>query len=564
MDTEGRHPNGKSFGSIRRVGVLACLAVALGTASAAASNHEDDPPAPWTIPAEKRFAYGVASGEVRETSAVLWARAGRAGTAILRVASDPGFTRVVETQRIHSLARDDFTVQAVVDGLRPGRSYYFRFSMRGDRSETGRFNTPPSPRADAPVSFSFSGDAQATPDPFTGRPFFNDFQVFDRMTEEGNDFNVLQGDTIYSDTQVGGDVDGVELVSPWTATSAPQKWSVYRQNLALEPMARFRGASTLYSHWDDHEFVNNFTKDDDGRALFRAGKRAFLDYTPLRGYSGKTGLYRTVRWGRNLQLFFLDQSSFRTRMAESKCRNPATGKPDPAPTLPTGVRALYRTLVPALEWEVSDVCLNEIARSKGRTMLGAAQFKRFIDDLDRSTATFKVVMLQEPIQHLIVNQYDRWESYAAERKRLLQSIRRVSPENLIFLTTDMHANFIGEVRMQTYGRGGPIPTPYTEVVTGPIAATTHKGQLNGAVDNPNAGNLVRNNLYTAPVDPKGELGGLGLICANIDVYSYGQVEVTSEKLIVTLKDLNGNPVLSEGSRQVPAGQPCPAVELRAR
>lgn len=564
MGPEGKHSGGASVGPIKKIGALALLVVTLGIASSAASNHEDDPPAPWTIPAEKRFAYGVASGEVRTTSAVLWARAGRPGIAVLRVARDRGFARVVETRRIRSRARNDFTVQTMVDGLRPGRSYFFRFSMRGDRSETGSFTTPPSPRANVPVSFSFSGDAQATPDPATGRPFFNDFQVFDRMTEEGNDFNILQGDTIYSDTQVGGEVDGVELVSPWTATSAPQKWSVYRQNLALEPMARFRGASSLYSHWDDHEFVNNFTKDDDGMALFRAGKRAFRDYTPLRRYSRKTGLYRTLQWGRNLELFFLDQSSFRTRMAESRCKNPATGKPDPAPTLPTRMRALYRILVPALEWEVSDACLNEIARSRGRTMLGADQFNRFIDDLDRSTATFKVVMLQEPIQHLIVNQYDRWESYAAERKRLLRAIRRVSPKNLIFLTTDMHANFVGEVRMQTYGPGGPISTPFMEVVTGPIAATTHKGQLIGAVENPNAGDLIRDNLYTAPVDPEGQLGGLGLICANIDVYSYGQVEVTPRKLRVTLKDLNGNPVLSEGSRQVPAGEPCPAVELEAR
>ena len=35
----------------------------------------------------------------------------------------------------------------------------------------------------------------------------------DRMAEEGNNFNILQGDTIYSDTQVGGEVDGVELIA---------------------------------------------------------------------------------------------------------------------------------------------------------------------------------------------------------------------------------------------------------------------------------------------------------------------------------------------------------------
>ena len=520
------------------------------------------PPPPWTIPAKTEFAYGVAAGEAKATSIVLWARAGRPGTATLEVATDEGFGTIVHSRTMPSVPEEDFTLRALVEGLRPGTSYYYRFTMEGDVSDIGRFRTAPRRTSRTAVSFAFSGDAQATPNPATGKPFFNDFEVFDRMVEEGNDFNILQGDTIYSDTQVGGVVDGVELISPWVARTLEEKWSVYRQNLDLEPMARFRGASAVFNHWDDHEFINNFTVPDDGEELFDSGREAFLDYTPMRGYDDSVGLYRTQRWGRHLQLFFLDQSSFRSKLAEEPCTNPETGQPDPAPTLPQSMRNLYKILVPALSWVIPRECLDEIA-NPDRTVLGDRQVQQFLADLRATDATFKVVMLQGPIQEIVVNQYDRWESYTHARTELLTAIQEISPRNLIFLTTDVHANFIGQVRMQTFGAGKPRVTPYLEVTTGPIAATTHRNQLGYAYGRPKLGEMVRDLFYTAPVDPKGLSGGLGMICANIDTYSYGQVRVTGEKLTVTLKDMDGKRVVHEGTGPN-AGKPCPVVTLKAR
>ena len=56
---------------------------------------------------------------------------------------------------------------------------------------------------------------------------------------------------------------------------------------------------------------------------------AFRDYAPV-AYSSRNGLYRTVRWGRNLELFFLDERSFRSANADDGgvCNNPHTGEPD--------------------------------------------------------------------------------------------------------------------------------------------------------------------------------------------------------------------------------------------
>ena len=538
----------------------ATVACAVTVAPALAS---DVPPVPWDTPAATGFAYGVASGEVDQHSAVLWGRPGQPGKVTLEVGTDRAFKKVAERRVLDPTADRDFTVRSRVEGLRAGTRYFYRFVQGKQASDVGQIRTAPGPRSKATVRFAFSGDAQATADPATGKPFFNNFEAFDAMTDERNDFNVLLGDTIYSDTQVGGDINGVELESAWTATTVAEKWSVYRQNLNLAPMARFRGATSLFTHWDDHEFVNNFTREDDGSSMFSAGKTAFADYTPLPKYSPKTGYYRTTQWGKNLQIYFLDQVSFRTGLAEKACINPITGAPDLAPTLAPAIRNTYKVIVPSMAWQVSEECLSTINSPK-RQVLGKAQIKRFVSDLRTSKAAFKVVLVQQPIQELFINQYDRLESYAAERTKLLKAMQRVAPKNVIFLTTDVHANFIGDVRLRTFGNGAPTRALYREVTTGPIAATTHKQQLIGGADRPQIADMVRSFFYTAPVDPKGKAGGLGITCANLNTYSYGQVKVTDRKLQVTLKDLNGKRVLSEGSQSVPVGKPCPVVELKHR
>ena len=77
------------------------------------------------------------------------------------------------------------------------------------------------------------------------------------------------------------------------------------------------------------------------RRSTRAGVEAFRDYSPVT-YSAATGLYRSVRWGRNLELFFLDERSFRSAKATAACGG------DLAPTAPQAVRDAFATLAPAL------------------------------------------------------------------------------------------------------------------------------------------------------------------------------------------------------------------------
>ena len=476
------------------------------------------------------FPLGVAAGDVTSTSAILWTRASRPGLVVLSIATGrEGDERLF---RLRATSRSDLTVQRLVRGLKPGATYVYAFAQGSVTSPVGRFKTAPATGANATVRFAISGDADATP-AANGRPAYP-FGVYARMAAERNDFNINLGDTIYSDSGVGG--------APFART-VPQKWAKYRLALGQPALRALRASAGLYSHWDDHEFVNDFSRPEHGDALYRAGVKAFRDYSPV-AYSSRLGLYRSVRWGRHLELFFLDERSFRSAKATEACGG------DLAPTAPQAVRDAFATLAPPLANPVPRVCTSAIA-SPGRTMLGARQYAAFTRAIRASTATWKVVVNEVPIQQYYALPYDRWEGYAAERDRLLRFLQR-NVRNVFFLTTDTHANLVNEVRFRTLG-GEPESSGIWEVVTGPVATNTFAKEIDEFLATPGAGTAI-GALFFKPPPPQ----GMGMRCAALDVYSYAQVAVTARTLTVALRDARGRPVREA------TGTPCAPLVLAAR
>ena len=382
------------------------------------------------------------------------------------------------------------------------------------------------------MRFAISGDADATPGP-DGKPGFNGFETYGAMARARNDFDLNFGDTIYSDSELAGAA---------VARTVAQKRVKYRLGLALEPLRRLRSSTGVYSGWDDHEFVNDFSRAEHGAAIYRAGVQAFLDYTPAT-YRQQTGLYRSFRWGRNLELFFLDGRSFRSAKATAACDG------DIAPTAPAAVRQAFAALAPALAKPVPQSCLDAIA-SPARTLLGAAQLAAFTKAIRASTATFKVVVNPEPLMQLYALPYDRWEGYAADRARVLAVLRTV--KNVVVLTTDTHAHLIGEIRTETFAPGGPVGTGIWEVVTGPVATNTYAREIDSFLGAPGFGAVVTGAFFK-PDPPR----GLGLRCAQTDQYGYAQVTVTGTTLTVQPRTAAGSVVLDA------SGTPCAPLVVRA-
>jgi phosphodiesterase/alkaline phosphatase D-like protein len=517
------------------------LALLMGTVAPAAASAD----APG-------FSLGVSAGEVRPTSALLWTRADTSGPVLLRLSQSIPLTRCTAAPRIpgtggpkltvrvlQASAATDNTVRVGVSGLAPGTTYHYRFCRGTASSRLGRFVTAPRRRSTDTVRFGLTGDADGAINPATGQPGSNHFEIYRRMVAEHNDFNVNLGDVMYSDSAIPG-------VPP--ALSLPDKWGKYRLNLSYPNLRAIRSATGLYSHWDDHEFVDDFSVPVGGQALFNAGAQAFLNYTPVRFKPG-TGLYRTFRWGKNAELFFLDERAFRSAAADANpaCRDPLTNVADAMPLLPERVRA---TLAPKLGLPArsplpAPAACAAVFNDPSRTMLGAQQLHAFERAIRRSRATFKIIINEVPIQQLYWEPYDRWEGYAAERRALLGFLTR-NVRNVVFLTTDFHANLVNTVRTGTFPEEGPsIDTGILDIVTGPVALKTMAVDTDLKTGRPGASEAMRV-LFKTP-----RPAGLGMRCAALNVYSFAQVSVTSRAVRVSLLDDAGRPV-----KETPKGPTC--------
>jgi phosphodiesterase/alkaline phosphatase D-like protein len=485
--------------------------------------------------ASATFSYGVQASEVTSSGAVLWAHADSSGPVTAEVANSKKFSPLLGTLPGTASASDDNTVQVTWTGLAVNHRYYYRFKQGTDISATGVFKTAPKADTAATIKFAISGDADAQAAPATPTvPDYNNFEVYTAMMKEKNRFNINLGDTIYSDSEVAG--------VPVALTVA-DKWAKYKQNLALAPLPDLRGSAAMYNHWDDHEFVNDFSVTENGAGLYDDGKKAFLNYMAA-GYNPTDGLYRKARWGKNLEVFFLDERSFRSSKATTggDCDFLAVpGLPDLAPTAPQPTRTQFAALIPPLAAPVKPTCLPRI-NDPGRTMLGTAQLAKFKADVAASTARFKIIMTETPIQEFFALPYDRWEGYAAERTDLINYLKN-NVKNVMFMATDTHANMVNDVRLTTL----PLKSDsgITEVVTGPVATKTFTREINEQTGNPAAGELIRSVFFKAPPP-----FGPGMKCAATDNYSYSEVKVLSGAVIITPKDKNRVLV------REPDGTPC--------
>lgn len=484
----------------------------------------------------KGFSLGVTAAEVTQSSAVLWTRPDAPGKVTAQVSRTRAFGKgtLLRPDLIARSAHDN-VVQVRVSKLARDTRYYYRFFGKGGRSPVGTFRTAPAPNQNKVVRFAFSGDADATPGT-NGKPFYNSFETYRRMARAGNAFNINLGDTIYSDSEVGATIENGVFKSPTPALTKAQKWAKYRLNLGLSPLREVRAAASMYNVWDDHEFINDFSRAEAGQAIFSAGATAFRDYMPVT-YTPTSGTFRTFRWGKNLELFFLDDRAFRSAKASANhvCDNPDTGSPDLAPTLPPDKRAFFGLVVTSLNQPVSQQCLDTI-NSPARTMLGSRQEAAFIGRIKKSKAKFKAVITSSPIQQDYALPYDFWEGYAFERKRVLDALKNV--KNVVWLSTDHHAVMVHDVRYSTFpSEGGLRSTGMMEFLTGPVATQTYAKEFDSATGKPGTGQLAHD-LFYKPKPPD----GLGMLCANFDVYSYAQVTVSGSSLKVAMRDSAGAPV----------------------
>lgn len=387
--------------------------------------------------------------------------------------------------------------------------YFYRFRQGSSVSDTGRFRTAPRPNESRNVRFVISGDSDGTR--VDGVPPYSNFEVLDRAREGEPDFFIYLGDTIYADSAFGP-----------KATTLEAFRANYKENRGYNALRALMASTSTYAMWDDHEVENDWDGETVDPMLMAAGLQAFQEYMPLREPSRwPSRLFRTFRWGKEVELIILDERQYRSADAEPSCLL-APDVPDPVPTLPPVIR-----LAVGLPPSPPSGCL-ETLHDSTRTMLGAVQ-KAFLKVvLLASQATFKFIINEVPITELFGLPYDRREGYRTERNELLEFIRTHQIKNVVFLTTDIHANLVADVRLDTFKDRTPIAK---EVVVGPIAQATLQQELEGVLGS-DADKVVA--LLTLLLQPD---------CIQLDAFAYGFVEVDAAKkaATITLKDDRGEP-----------------------
>jgi alkaline phosphatase D len=393
------------------------------------------------------ITHGVIVGDVTSSSALLWARADREAT--LNVVLSGG--RHGGIARAPARTADDFTARIPLEQLAPGTTYRYRawFSL-GSRGTShgptveGSFRTAPERDTVAPLRLAFGGDLNGQNvcrDSVEGLP------IMETVRAWRPDVFVGLGDIIYADNacaatglygnaQVPGDFGPAADLAAYRA-----HWRYSRADGGFQ---RLLEGTDYVGVWDDHEVVNDFGPLTDTRAtppytpgvhLMPIGLQAFLDFTPVAiARNTPLRLYRSFRWGKNLELIVLDARQYRD------------------PNFETDTDA------------------------HPKTMLGREQVTWLKEQLAASDATWKVIVSSVPMSiptgFPATNGRDGWANfdqntgYERELLDILGFMNTHRVRNSVWITTDVH--FAEAFRYAPFAADPGFAVH--ELVTGPMNA----------------------------------------------------------------------------------------------
>jgi len=261
------------------------LLIKLGTAGLAALSL----PGAARAAMAQGFTHGVASGEPGPTSILLWTRYAAANDASLtaEISENSNFAKVVGGGPVTAAGERDHTAKIVIDGLKPGRRYFYRFvAPDGSKSVTGRTRTLPAGPTNAFKLALFS---------CSNLPFgwFNAYAH--AAARKDIDLCVHVGDYLY-EYKVGDypalkDAVPGRLIQPTHEIVALADYRLRYAAYRSDPdLARLHRLFPMIAQWDDHEFANDVWKggaenhnegEGEWRAREAAAERAYHEWMPV-------------------------------------------------------------------------------------------------------------------------------------------------------------------------------------------------------------------------------------------------------------------------------------------
>lgn len=389
---------------------------------------------------------GVAIGDVSSQRALLWLRTD--GAAVVQVEWAPlsawkqvstSSTVVATASRTAYLktgSETDYTLNVPLEGLTPSTRYRYHVLVGPAESSarqlpkmpavTGEFVTLPNEQTSAAVSFAWSGDLGSGGQCRRGG---DGYPIFDVIHQYNPDFFLFLGDTIYGDHLCPSPPN--EPGADFKATTLDAYRLRHRYQRGAEALRRFLIGTPVYVVWDDHEVRNNFAGPYDEQ--MPAGRQALREYWPIVSpLEDSQRLYRTVRYGADLEIFILDVRQYRSRNADRD--------------------------------------------GTSKTMLGAMQLAWLLNGLQTSTATWKVIATPVPLSipkggDSSVPGNDGWAGgpdgtgFERERQVIVDTILNCKIKNVVFLSGDVHW-----VQANVYDPNQDGVVDFHEYIVGPLSA----------------------------------------------------------------------------------------------
>lgn len=416
---------------------------------------------------DSAFAHGVASGDPDATSVVLWTRVStqrRTASGKWIVTEDEAQRRVVKRGVFSTDRSRDMTVKLVVDGLQPGKIYYYSFKYDGENSPVGRTRTLPLGRLDK------LGIALAS---CSNLPFgyFNAYETI--ALDPGVDVVLHLGDYLYEYGPDGyGGASGRALEREHQPAREIVSLDDYRQRHAqykADPQSQMmHAAHPLIAIWDDHESTNNPWREGaenhqpetegDWTTRREQSLQAYYEWMPIR--EPGMDLPREQYW-RHYQ--FGDLASLVTLETRHTGRDEQLDYAQFQELLQTreGIGAFMqqhlnapgrRMLAPEMEVFLDEALRESVAAQRPWRILGnqipmARSYIPMITDehlqqlsIDESHSLFEGAQFFKALGPARLPMFlDAWDGYPWARERFYELARQASAEDLLVVTGDSHA-----------------------------------------------------------------------------------------------------------------------------
>jgi alkaline phosphatase D len=404
------------------------------------------------------FRHGVASGDPLADRVILWTHVAAPGLlepvpVSWVLATDPDLREVVASGRLSTGPERDHTVKLDPVGLEPGRTYYYRFEARGERSPVGRTRTLPVGGIDR-LRLAFCSCANYP------QGFFHAYAGIARRADL--DAVLHLGDYLYEYGESGSAPGrGVEPYHEIVSLADYRtRHALYKRDPDLQEAHR---QHPFIAIWDDHESANNSwfggaANHDPGRgegdwaARKAAAIRAYFEWMPIRALPGEPALarrgriYRGFRFGELADLLMLD------------------------------TRLLARD-EPAARGDLVRIDDPE------RSLLGSAQEAWLLDQLSASKR--EGVSWRLLGQQVIFSPFtepgrpvnsDAWDGYRPSRQRILDHLGGGRIDDVVILTGDMHSSWAFDVSADPFSAGRYDPATgrgslAVELVTPAVSAS---------------------------------------------------------------------------------------------